>query len=197
MKQLGIFVSATRFPIGIGLAAVFVSLVVIYWWLTFAFSDSENEATNTFWVVLSILIVYLIFLSKYFVENEGNRYTFSSFAISVILSAAAYGYYESQVGSWFWNSDWVLEDALLSSIRPPIILLIVNELFGVILNLNRTTEYGTSEVREIQPTSMRRIGLLASLPLCSTGPFGLFLLISTLVFMLLFSLSYLVNINPT
>lgn len=189
--------SAVKFPLSVALSSVFVTLIVIYWWFTFAFSDSENEATKSLWIVLCILIVYLVFVSKYFVENEGKKYTISSFAISVILSAAAYGYYESQVGNFFWNDDWVLEDAILSSIRPTIILFIVNEFLAVVLYLNRTTDYESPEVTEIQPISMRRIGIIASLPLCATGPIGLFLLIPTLVLLLLFYLSSHANVTPT
>ncbi|RAH13197.1 MAG: hypothetical protein CMB05_002205, partial [Methanobacteriota archaeon] len=97
--------SVKRLPIGVILGAVFASITVLYWWLNFAFSDSESETDET--IVLSILVVYLLYLIKYFVANEGRRYTVSAFSISATVSSFAWGYYDSQVGGWFWNDDWI------------------------------------------------------------------------------------------
>ena len=174
------FVSVKRLPIGVILGAVFASITVLYWWLNFAFSDSESETDET--IVLSILVIYLLYLIKYFVANEGRRYTVSAFSISATLSSFAWGYYDSQVGGWFWNDDWILEDALMASIRPPIILMLMNEVTGMIIRVfNETTS-----VRQNHPTSMIRIGLVASLPLCVAAPLGVFILIPTLAIFFIF-----------
>ena len=75
--------------------------------------------------------------------NEGRRYTASTFSISATVSSFAWGYYDSQVGGWFWNDDWVLEDALLASIRPTIILMLINEVAGIIIRVfDETTSVG-------------------------------------------------------
>ncbi len=172
--------SVKRLPIGVILGAVFASITVLYWWLNFAFSDSESETDET--IVLSILVVYILYLIKYFVANEGRRYTVSAFSISATVSSFAWGYYDSQVGGWFWNDDWILEDALLASIRPPIILMLINEVTGMIIRVfNETTS-----VRQNHPTSMIRIGLVASLPLCVAAPLGVFMLIPTLAIFFIF-----------
>ena len=166
--------SKSRFPIGLALSSVFVSTTILYWWLNFAFSDSESETDEI--IVFSILVVYLLYLVKYFVTNEGRRYTASTFSISATVSSFAWGYYDSQVGGWFWNDDWVLEDALLASIRPTIILMLINEVAGIIIRVfDETTSVGKNH-----PISMIRVGLIASLPLCVAAPLGVLLVVPTL-----------------
>ena len=167
--------SEVRFPFGVFLSSVLVSIIIIFWWLEFAFSDSKSEVHET--ILYCIIVVYLIFLLRYFVTNEGRRYTVSAFSISVTLSTFAWGYYDSQVGGWFWNDDWVLEDALLASIRPPIILLFINEVGSLIFGLIN----GNANSGKSHRTSLITIGLVASLPLCVAAPLGLIILIPVLV----------------
>ncbi len=172
--------SKTRFPIEIALSSVFVSIVITIWLLEFAFSDSESEVGAT--IVFCILVGYLLFLLRYFVVNEGRKYTVSVFSISAILSSIAYGIYTERVGGWFWNDDYVLEDALLASIRPVIILLLLNEFFGVAeRGINRIANPELDHI-----TSLIRIGLIASLPLCVSWGLGMFILVPTLILFFIF-----------
>ena len=70
----------------------------------------------------------------------------------------------------------------MASIRPPIILMLINEITGMIIRVfNETTS-----VRQNHPTSMIRIGLVASLPLCVAAPLGVFILIPTLAIFFIF-----------
>ena len=178
--------SATKFTFIITLSSVFVTLIVINFLAQFYGGASSETFLTSFYIALCSVFVYVVFLSIYFVKNEARNFTISSFVVSVLLSATADFYYDSQIDSWFWN-NYVLEDALITSIRPLIILLIVNEfLHKLSLYLSRTIEYESPEELQqaLQPFSMRRIGLIASLPICATGAIGLFILIPTLVFIL-------------
>ena len=78
---------SARFPIGISLSSVLLSFVLTSQLLGLAFVDDEPDESE-FWVTMGycILVVYLLFLLRYFVTNEGRKYTVSSFSISVILS---------------------------------------------------------------------------------------------------------------
>ncbi len=172
--------SETRFPIGIALSSLFVSLIITFWLLEFAFSDSESEVGAT--IITCILVGYLLFLLRYFVVNEGRKYTVSAFSISAMLASVAYGIYTTKVGGWFWNDDYVLEDALLASIRPVIVLLLINEFFGVAERLiNKIANAGQDHI-----TSLIRIGLIASLPLCVFWGLGMFILVPTLILFFIF-----------
>ena len=178
--------SATKITFSIALVSVFVTLIVINFLAKFYGGASSETLLPSFYIALCSVFVYVVFLSIYFVKNEGRNYTISSFVISVLLSVTADFYYGSQIDSWLWN-NYVLEDALISSIRPPIILLVVNEfLHKLSLYLSRTIEYESPEELQqaLQPFSMRRIGLIASLPICATGAIGLFILIPILFFIL-------------
>ena len=170
----------TRFPIEVVLSSLIVSLIITFWLLKFAFSDSESEIGAT--IVFCILVGYLLILLRYFVVNEGRKYTVSAFSISAILSSIACGMYTTRVGGWFWNDDYVLEDALLASIRPVIILLLLNEFFGVAeRGINRIPNAGQDHI-----TSLMRIGLIASLPLCVAWGLGMFILVPTLILFFIF-----------
>ena len=178
--------SATKITFSIALGSVFVTLIVINFLAKFYGGASSETLFPSFYIALCSVFVYVVFLSIYFVKNEGRNYTISSFVVSVLLSVTADLYYDSQIDSWLWN-NYVLEDALISSIRPPIILLVVNEfLHKLSLYLSRTIEYESPEELQLalQPFSMRRIGLIASLPICVTGAIGLFILIPILFFIL-------------
>lgn len=178
--------SATKITFSIALGSVFVTLIVINFLAKFYGGASSETFLPSLYIALCSVFVYVVFLSIYFVKNEGRNYTISSFVVSVLLSVTADLYYDSQIDSWLWN-NYVLEDALISSIRPPIILLVVNEfLHKLSLYLSRTIEYESPEELQqaLQPFSMRRIGLIASLPICVTGAIGLFILIPILFFIL-------------
>ena len=173
--------SKTGFPIGIALGSVFVSVIILSWQTGVAFVDSEpDESEIGATTVLYILIGYLIYLLRHFVVNEGRKYTISAFSISVILATVGAITYDQQVGGWFWNDDWVMEEALIASIRPVIILLLLNEFFGVAeRGVNNFMNAGQDYV-----TSLVRIGIIASLPLVVITPplaLGLLSLIVTLI----------------
>ena len=147
------------------------------------FVDAEPDEEE-FWEFFGpcILVVYLLFLIRYFVANEGRKYTVSAFSTSVILSFIGAGMYDSQVGGWFWNDDWVMEEALIATIRPVIILLLLNEFFGVAeRGINRIPNAGQDHI-----TSLMRIGLIASLPLCVSWGLGMFILVPTLILFFIF-----------
>lgn len=85
--------------------------------------------------------------------------------------------YLVEADAWgFYNENYVLEDDLLASIQPTIILLVLNEWVGIPLRMRgRTANY---------PTSLIRIGLVTSLPLVVMNPnwgLGLIILIPTLI----------------
>ena len=179
--------SRTGFPIGIALGSVFVSVIILSWQTGVAFVDSEpDESEIGATTVLYILIGYLICLLRHFVVNEGRKYTISAFSISVILATVGAIMYDQQVGGWFWNDDWVMEEALIASIRPVIILLLLNEFFGVAeRGINKAMNAGQDYV-----TSLVRIGIIASLPLVvMTPPFALGFL-SLLVTLIIFFILY-------
>ena len=173
--------SKTGFPIGIALGSAFVSVIILSWQTGVAFVDLEpDESEIGATTVLYILIGYLIYLLRHFVVNEGRKYTISAFSISVILATVGAITYDQQVGGWFWNDDWVMEEALIASIRPVIILLLLNEFFGVAeRRVNNVMNAGQDYV-----TSLVRIGIIASLPLVVITPplaLGLLSLIVTLI----------------
>ena len=178
--------SKTRFPIGLALSSLLVSSITTFWVLNFAFIDNPSESANR--LMLCIFFGYLLFLIRYFVVNEGRKYTVSAFSISAVLSTIACGRYTTRVGGWFWNDDYVLEDALLASIRPVIILLLLNEFFGFAeRGVKRTADGGQDYV-----TSFIRIGIISSLPLCAAWGTGVFILVPTLI---LFFISYWASTN--
>lgn len=155
----------TRFPIGIALSSVFVSIIIYFSQVGFAFVEPEAEGFLPP-IVMWLLIGYLIYLLRYFVANEGRKYTVSAFSTSVLVSTVGAGVYETQVGGWFWNDDWVMEEALIATIRPVIILLVLNEIYGMVERArNRTTNTGQAYF-----SSLIRIGLIASLPLVLLNP---------------------------
>mgnify|MGYP001191130937 FL=1 len=179
--------SKTNFPIGIALGSVFVSIIILSRQTGFAFVDLEpDESEVGLTTVLCILIGYLLYLLRHFVVNEGRKYTISAFSISVILATVGAITYDQQVGGWFWNDDWVMEEAITASIRPVIILLLLNEFFGVAeRGINKVMDAGQDYV-----TSLMRIGIIASLPLVViTPPFALGLL-SLIVTLIIFFILY-------
>ena len=161
------------------MSSVILSSIIASMQLGVAFVDPEPDEDES-WELIgpSILVVYLLFVIRYFVANEGRKYTVSALSTSVIVATVAYGIYEQQVGGWFWNDAWVMEDALLASIQPVIILLVLNELVRIPLRMRgRTVNSGQSH-----PNSLIRIGLIASFPLIvMTPPFrlGMIILIPT------------------
>jgi len=179
-------VSKPRFPIEVVLGSLFVTMIIFSWQIGFAFVDSEpDESEIGATTVICILVGYLLYLLRYFVTNEGRKYTVSAFSISVILSTVGVIMYDQQVGGWFWNDDWVLEDALFASIRPILILLLLNEFFAVAeRGIDRIANAG-----RIHITGLTRIGVIASLPLAVVNPpfiLGMFILVPTLILFFIF-----------
>ena len=182
--------SETKFPIGIALSSVFVSLIIAFRQVGVLFVDAEpDESEIGITTVICILVGYLLYLLRYFVVNEGRKYTVSAFSISVIMSTVGLIIYDQQVGGWFWNDDWILEDALFASIRPVFILLLLNEFFGV-------AERGTNRIGntgQVHITSLTRIGVIAALPLAVVNPpfaIGvLFLILTLAIFFILYRAS--------
>ena len=176
-----------RLLIGIVLGSVILSSLIASWQLGIAFVDSEpdeDEQSELIWPL--ILVVYLLFVIRYFVANEGRRYTVSAFSTSVILATVACSIYEVQVGGWWWNDAYIVEDALIASIEPIIFLFLFNEFVGIPLRMLD----GTGNSGKSHPTSLVRIGIIASFPLVVMTPpyaFGLILLLPTLA---IFFVSY-------
>ena len=65
----------------------------------FAFVEPEAEDFPP--ILIYILVGYLIYLLRYFVINEGRKYTVSAFSTSVIMSTVDLIMYDQQVGGWF------------------------------------------------------------------------------------------------
>ena len=176
-----------RLLIGIVLGSFILSSIIASSQLGIAFVDSEpDEDQQSELIGPLILVVYLLFVIRYFVANEGRRYTVSAFSTSVILATVACSIYEVQVGGWWWNDAYVMEDALIASIEPIIFLFLFNEFVGIPLRLRG----GTGNSGKSHPTSLVRIGIIASFPLVVMTPpyaFGLIILIPTLV---IFFVSY-------
>ena len=178
--------SKPRFPIEVVLGSLFVTMIIFSWQIGFAFVDSEpDESEIGVTTVICILVGYLLYLLRYFVTNEGRKYTVSAFSISVILSTVGVIMYDQQVGGWFWNDDWVLEDALFASIRPILILLLLNEFFAVAeRGIDRIANAGRVHI-----TGLTRIGVIASIPLAVVNPpfiLGMFILVPTLILFFIF-----------
>ena len=174
----------TRFPIGVALSSVFVSIIIYSSQVGFAFVEPEAEGFLPP-IVMWLLIGYLVYLLRFFVANEGRKYTVSAFSTSVLVSTVGAGVYETQVGGWFWNDDWVMEEALIATIRPVVVLLILNEIFGKVERAGKeTTNTGQASL-----SSLIRIGLVASLPLVVLNPLlamGTIVCIPTIVLFFIF-----------
>jgi hypothetical protein len=173
-------VTNTRLLIGIVLGSFILSSIIASSQLGIAFVDSEpDEDEQSELIGPLILVVYLLFVIRYFVANEGRRYTVSAFSTSVILATVACSIYEVQVGGWWWNDAYVMEDALIASIEPIIFVFFFNEFVGIPLRMRG----GTGNSGKSHPTSLIRIGLIASFPLVVMTPpfaFGLIILFPTL-----------------
>ncbi len=176
-----------RLLIVIVLGSVILSSLIASSQLGIAFVDSEpdeDEQSELIWPL--ILVVYLLFVIRYFVANEGRKYTVSAFSTSVILATVTCSIYEVQVGGWWWNDAYVMKDALIASIEPIIFLFIFNEFVGIPLRMRG----GTGNSGKSHPTSLVRIGIIASFPLVVMTPpyaFGLIVLLPTLA---IFFVSY-------
>ena len=184
--------SKTNFPIGIALGSVFVSIIILSRQTGFAFVDLEpDESEVGLTTVLCILIGYLLYLLRHFVVNEGRKYTVSAFSISVILATNGAIMYDQQVGGWFWNDDWIMEEALIASIRPVIIFLLLNEFFGVAeRGINNIMNAGQDYV-----TSLIRVGIVASLPLIIINPPFALGFLSLIVTLIIFFILYRASID--
>ena len=176
-----------RLLIVIVLGSVILSSLIASSQLGIAFVDSEpDEDEQSELIGPLILVVYLLFVIRYFVANEGRKYTVSAFSTSVILATVACSIYEVQVGGWWWNDAYVMEDALIASIEPIIFLFLFNEFVGIPLRMRG----GTGNSGKSHPTSLVRIGIIASFPLVVMTPpyaFGLIILLPTLA---IFFVSY-------
>ena len=177
-------VPETRIPIGVALSSVFMSIIICSSQLGYAFVEPEAEGFLPP-IVVWLLIGYLIYLLRYFVANEGRKYTVSAFSTSVLVSTVGAGVYETQVGGWFWNDDWVMEEALIATIRPVIVLFVINEIYGMVQRAGKTpTTTGQAHL-----SSLIRIGLVASLPLVLLNPLlamGTIVCIPTMVLFFIF-----------
>ena len=176
-----------RLLISIVLGSVILSSLIASSQLGIAFVDSEpDEDEQSELIGPLILVVYLLFVIRYFVANEGRKYTVSAFSTSVILATVACSIYEVQVGGWWWNDAYVMEDALIASIEPIIFLFLFNEFVGIPLRMRG----GTGNSGKSHPTSLVRLGIIASFPLVVMTPpyaFGLIILLPTLA---IFFVSY-------
>ena len=81
--------SNAKSVIGIVLSSVILSSMITSRQLGVAFVDSEpDEDVSSELLGPFILVVYLLFVIRYFVANEGRKYTVSALSTSVIVYAS-------------------------------------------------------------------------------------------------------------
>ena len=158
--------SAESFPLLLAGMSLVMTLV---WSMMFTTGDDD-----LFWTWVIISPVYLICLGHNFSLHYGMVKKSIPFAASYALACLIWVVFLNIHGHpWGWSSEQFSELMWLS-ILPPIILTIWNEFFV--------------ESSDIQP--LRRVGIIASLPFCVTGYFGLIYFIPTLILLSLVRLFF-------
>tara|TARA_B100000945_G_scaffold221946_1_gene179259 strand:+ start:294 stop:797 length:504 start_codon:yes stop_codon:yes gene_type:complete len=150
-------VSAERFPLV--LAAMSVVMAIL--WATM-FRSGDDDLFWT-WVILSPL--YLILLGHNFLLHEGMIKKSIPFTASYAIACIIWIIFLYTHGDpWFWSSG-LFTQILWLSILPPLVLALLNE------SLNTSPE----------KQSLYRIGIVASVPFCITGIYGVIFFIPTLI----------------
>ena len=153
--------SAERFPAALAGMSIIMTIV---WSMMFTRGDDDLFWT---WVVLSP--VYLIFLGHNFLLRDGMVEKSIPFTASYAIACIIWIIFLYIHGDpWFWRSG-LFTMIMWLSILPPLSLALLNE------SLNTSSE----------KQSLNRIGIVASVPFCVTGIYGVIFFIPTLILLLL------------
>ena len=149
--------SAERFPAALAGMSIIMTIV---WSMMFTTGDDDLFWT---WVVLSP--VYLIFLGHNFLLRDGMVEKSIPFTASYAIACIIWLIFLYIHGDpWFWRSG-LFTMIMWLSILPPLSLALLNE------SLNTSSE----------KQSLNRIGIVASVPFCVTGIYGVIFFIPTLI----------------
>ena len=149
--------SAERFPAALAGMSIIMTIV---WSMMFTRGDDDLFWT---WVVLSP--VYLIFLGHNFLLRDGMVEKSIPFTASYAIACIIWIIFLYIHGDpWFWRSG-LFTMIMWLSILPPLSLALLNE------SLNTSSE----------KQSLNRIGIVASVPFCVTGIYGVIFFIPTLI----------------
>ena len=149
--------SEGKFPLALGAMSVIMTIV---WAMMFTTGDDDLFWT---WVILSP--VYLIFLGQNFLLHGGIIKKFIPFTASYAIACVIWIIFLYINGDpWFWSSG-LFSMIMWLSILPPLVLTLLNE------SLNTSPE----------KQSLYRIGIVASVPFCVTGIYGVVFFIPTLI----------------
>ena len=149
--------SAERFPAALAGMSIIMTIV---WSMMFTTGDDDLFWT---WVVLSP--VYLIFLGHNFLLRDGMVEKSIPFTASYAIACIIWIIFLYIHGDpWFWRSG-LFTMIMWLSILPPLSLALLNE------SLNTSSE----------KKSLNRIGIVASVPFCVTGIYGVIFFIPTLI----------------
>ena len=149
--------SAERFPAALAGMSIIMTIV---WSMMFTTGDDDLFWT---WVVLSP--VYLIFLGHNFLLRDGMVEKSIPFTASYAIACIIWIIFLYIHGDpWFWKSG-LFTMIMWLSILPPLSLALLNE------SLNTSSE----------KQSLNRIGIVASVPFCVTGIYGVIFFIPTLI----------------
>ena len=149
--------SAERFPAALAGMSIIMTIV---WSMMFTTGDDDLFWT---WVVLSP--VYLIFLGHNFLLRDGMVEKSIPFTASYAIACIIWIIFLYIHGDpWFWRSG-LFTMIMWLSILPPLSLALLNE------SLNTSSE----------KQSLNRIGIVASVPFCVTGIYGVIFFIPTLI----------------
>ena len=153
--------SAERFPTA--LAGMSIAMTIL-WSRMFTTGDDD-----LFWSWVILLPVYLIFLGHNFLLHGGMIKKSIPLTASYAMSCIIWVIYLYVYGDpWFWSSG-LFTMIMWLSILPPSAFTILNEF------LNTSPE----------KQSFYRTGIIASVPFCVTGIYGVIFFIPTLILLLL------------
>ena len=149
--------SAEMFPKALAAMSIIMSII---WSRMFTTGDDE-----LFWTWVVLLPVYLIFLSHNFLFREGMVKKSIPFTASYAMACIIWIIFLYIHGDpWFWSRG-LFTMIMWLSLLPPLSLILLNE------SLNKSPE----------KQSMNRIGIVASVPFCVTGIYGVIFFIPTLI----------------
>ena len=149
--------STERFPLVLAAMSV---VMTILWAMMFTSGDDDLFWT---WVILSP--VYLIFLGHNFLLRDGMIKKSIPFTVSYAIACIIWIIFGNIHGDpWGWSSD-LFSTLMWLSIFPPMVLILLNE----------------SSNTSPEKKSLYRIGIVASVPFCITGFYGIIFFIPTLI----------------
>ena len=149
--------SAERFPTA--LAGMSITMTIV-WSMMFTTGDDD-----LFWTWVVLLPVYLILLGHNFLLRDGMVEKSIPFTASYAIACIIWIIFLYIHGDpWFWRSG-LFTMIMWLSILPPLSLALLNE------SLNTSSE----------KQSLNRIGIVASVPFCVTGIYGVIFFIPTLI----------------